>query len=234
MLCLPFSIFSPWGLRTPRSTCPCLASAGMKDMHHQALTKGFFLNFVSCPEARIPGGRRRVTHRASRMSSRWKRYTPFGSIGERGGREPACARRSPASWRLRLAVAQRRKRKWRGGRGGPGSAASPLAAAVLSPRAIGLAPSCVSLRFRPQTGSLAPAGSCREGSRSRLAERAAPRLAERGPEQGGGADDGRRQVREIRASGARERGGHGGRKAGVGADDRAWALWGAAAVRALP
>ncbi|XP_057611992.1 E3 ubiquitin-protein ligase HERC2-like [Chionomys nivalis] len=44
-------------------------------------------------------------------------------------------------------------------------------------------------------GSLASAGSRREGSRSRLAERAAPRLAERGPEQGGAADDGRRQAR---------------------------------------
>ncbi|MEJ1270748.1 hypothetical protein NN561_001576 [Cricetulus griseus] len=40
--------------------------------------------------------------------------------------------------------------------------------------------SCVSLRFRPRTGSLAPAGSCRECSRSRLAERAVPGLAERG------------------------------------------------------
>lgn len=80
-------------------------------------------------------------------------------------------------------------------------------------------------------GSLAPAGSRWEGSRSRLAERAAPRLAERGPEQGGAADDGRRQVWEIRASGTPE---HGGRKAGVGADDRACALWGAATGPALP
>lgn len=79
---------------------------------------------------------------------------------------------------------------------------------------------------------IASAGRLPQGGfHSRLAERAAPRLAERGPEQGGGADDGRRQVREIRASGARERGG---RKAGVGTDDRAWALWGAVAVRALP
>lgn len=80
-------------------------------------------------------------------------------------------------------------------------------------------------------GLLAPAGSRREGSRSRLAERAAPRLAERGPEQGGAADDGRHQVWEIRASGARERGGQ---KAGVGADNRACVLWGAAAGPALP
>lgn len=118
-----------------------------------------------------------------------------------------------------------------GREGRSGLRREPIGRAVPSPRAIGRAPSCVSLRFGPQTGSLAPAGSRREGSSSRLAERAAPRLAERGPEQGGGADDGRRQVREIRASGARERGG---RKAGVGTDDRAWALWGAVAVRALP
>lgn len=186
-------------------------------MHHQALTKGFFLNFVSCPEARIPGGRRRVTHRASRMSSRWKRYTPFGSIGERGGREPACARRSPASWRLRLAVAQRRKRKWRGGRGGPGSAASPLAAAVLSPRAIGLAPSCVSLLqaadriasagrllqggFPQPAGGAggAASGRARAGARRRGRRRAAP-----GPGDPGERGPGARWAR--RAEGGRWRG----------------------------
>lgn len=51
-----------------------------------------------------------------------------------------------------------------GKEGRAGLRREPIGRAVPSPHAIGRAPSCVSLRFGPQTGSLAPAGSLREGS----------------------------------------------------------------------
>lgn len=96
--------------------------------------------------------------------------------------------------------------------GGACDAARPLAEAVSHPCAIGRAQPCVSVRFGPQTGSRAPAGSCRECSLSRLAEQAAPGLAELGRRRAegpktGGARSGRAGPGERRAEGGRWRGG---------------------------